>query len=46
MEVKIADIVLCEFYFSDLKTSKKDPSSFLKITYLMMTLWVSLSVVR
>lgn len=25
MEVKTADIVLCEFYFSDLKTSKKRP---------------------
>jgi len=25
MEVKVADIVLCEFYFSDLKTSKKRP---------------------
>jgi mRNA interferase MazF len=25
MEVNIADIVLCEFYFSDLKTSKKRP---------------------
>lgn len=25
MEVNIADVVLCEFYFSDLKTSKKRP---------------------
>jgi len=25
MEVSIADVVLCEFYFSDLKTSKKRP---------------------
>jgi len=25
MEIKTADIVLCEFYFSDLKTSKKRP---------------------
>ncbi len=25
MEVKVGDIVLCEFYFSDLKTSKNRP---------------------
>ena len=25
MEIKAADIMLCEFYFSDLKTSKKRP---------------------
>ena len=25
MEINIADVVLCEFYFSDLKTSKKRP---------------------
>ena len=25
MDIEIADIVLCEFYFSDLKTSKKRP---------------------
>ncbi len=25
MEIKIGDIVLCEFYFSDLKTSKQRP---------------------
>ncbi|MEY3789103.1 MAG: hypothetical protein RLZ75_3311 [Pseudomonadota bacterium] len=25
MEIKAADIVLCEFYFSDLKTSKNRP---------------------
>ena len=25
MELALADIVLCEFYFSDLKTSKKRP---------------------
>ena len=25
MEIKRSDIVLCEFYFSDLKTSKKRP---------------------
>ncbi|MEA3360755.1 MAG: type II toxin-antitoxin system PemK/MazF family toxin, partial [Thermodesulfobacteriota bacterium] len=25
MEINLADIVLCEFYFSDLKTSKKRP---------------------
>jgi len=25
MEIKAADIILCEFYFSDLKTSKSRP---------------------
>jgi len=25
MEIKIADVVLCEFYFSDYKTTKKRP---------------------
>lgn len=25
MDIKVADIVLCEFYFSDLKSSKKRP---------------------
>jgi len=25
MEIKTADIILCEFYFSDLKTSKRRP---------------------
>jgi mRNA interferase MazF len=25
MEIKTGDIVLCEFYFSDLKTSKQRP---------------------
>lgn len=30
MDVKIADVVLCEFYFSDLKMSKKRPVLVLK----------------
>jgi mRNA interferase MazF len=30
MELKIADVVLCEFYFSDLKTSKNRPVLVLK----------------
>jgi mRNA interferase MazF len=30
MDVKTADVVLCEFYFSDLKTSKKRPVLMLK----------------
>lgn len=30
MDVKIADVVLCEFYFSDLKVSKKRPVLVLK----------------
>ena len=30
MEINVADVVLCEFYFSDLKTSKKRPVLFLK----------------
>ena len=30
MNIKIADVVLCEFYFSDLKTSKKRPVLVLK----------------
>jgi mRNA interferase MazF len=30
MDVKTADVVLCEFYFSDLKTSKKRPVLVLK----------------
>ena len=30
MDVKIADVVLCEFYFSDLKESKKRPVLVLK----------------
>ena len=34
MDVKTADVVLCEFYFSDLKTSKKRPVLVLKDTNL------------
>lgn len=30
MEIKAADVVLCEFYFSDLKTNKKRPVLVLK----------------
>ena len=30
MDVKIADVVLCEFYFSDLKATKKRPVLVLK----------------
>jgi mRNA interferase MazF len=30
MEINTADVVLCEFYFSDLKTSKKRPVLVLK----------------
>jgi len=30
MEINVADVVLCEFYFSDLKTSKKRPVLVLK----------------
>ncbi|MFA5925189.1 MAG: type II toxin-antitoxin system PemK/MazF family toxin [Methylococcaceae bacterium] len=30
MEINIADVVLCELYFSDLKTSKKRPVLVLK----------------
>ncbi len=30
MEIKVADVVLCEFYFSDLKTNKKRPVLVLK----------------
>jgi mRNA interferase MazF len=25
MDINVADVVLCEFYFSDLKSSKKRP---------------------
>jgi mRNA interferase MazF len=30
MEIKVADVVLCEFYFTDLKKSKKRPVLVLK----------------
>ena len=30
MDIKMADVVLCEFYFSDLKTSKNRPVLVLK----------------
>ena len=30
MEIKAADVVLCEFYFSDLRTNKKRPVLVLK----------------
>ena len=30
MDIKIADVVLCEFYFSDLKATKKRPVLVLK----------------